>query len=115
MTALAASEHRNTANAATSSASTNCLVGWAARITSRRAVAIRVSPPWRNSTPLARSPSKHSFRLCAPDGRARVETGLLGAYNVSNLMAVAAVVILYVAALYAKNLRGMLPKFPAAA
>ena len=28
---------------------------------------------------------------------------------------VAAVVILYVAALYAKNLRGMLPKFPAAA
>ncbi len=28
---------------------------------------------------------------------------------------VAAVVILYGAALYAKNLRGMLPKFPAAA
>jgi UDP-N-acetylmuramoyl-L-alanyl-D-glutamate--2,6-diaminopimelate ligase len=34
-----------------------------------------------------------SFRLCAPNGRARVETGLLGRYNVSNLLAVAAVLI----------------------
>ena len=33
------------------------------------------------------------FRLCAPNGRARVETGLLGRYNVSNLLAVAAVLI----------------------
>jgi UDP-N-acetylmuramyl-tripeptide synthetase len=31
------------------------------------------------------------FRLCAPSGRALVETGLLGRYNVSNLLAVAAV------------------------
>lgn len=33
------------------------------------------------------------FRLCAPNGRAQVETGLLGRYNVSNLLAVAAVLI----------------------
>ena len=33
------------------------------------------------------------FRLCAPNGRALVETGLLGRYNVSNLLAVAAVLI----------------------
>lgn len=33
------------------------------------------------------------FRLCAPSGRAVVETGLLGRYNVSNLLAVAAVLI----------------------
>ena len=33
------------------------------------------------------------FRLCAPNGRADVETGLLGHYNVSNLLAVAAVLI----------------------
>jgi len=33
------------------------------------------------------------FRLCAPTGRALVETGLLGRYNVSNLLAVAAVLI----------------------
>ena len=31
------------------------------------------------------------FRLCAPNGRATVETGLLGRYNVANLLAVAAV------------------------
>ena len=34
-----------------------------------------------------------SFRLCAPNGRALVETGLLGRYNVSNLLAVAAVLV----------------------
>ena len=33
------------------------------------------------------------FWLCTPNGRARVETGLLGRYNVSNLLAVAAVLI----------------------
>ncbi len=33
------------------------------------------------------------FRLCAPNGRTQVETGLLGNYNVSNLLAVAAVLI----------------------
>ncbi len=33
------------------------------------------------------------FRLCAPNGRAQVETGLLGRYNISNLLAVAAVLI----------------------
>ena len=33
------------------------------------------------------------FRLCAPSGRAMVETALLGRYNVSNLLAVAAVLI----------------------
>ncbi len=33
------------------------------------------------------------FRLCAPNGRALVETGLLGRYNVANLLAVAAVLI----------------------
>jgi UDP-N-acetylmuramoyl-L-alanyl-D-glutamate--2,6-diaminopimelate ligase len=33
------------------------------------------------------------FRLAAPNGRASVETGLLGRYNVSNLLAVAAVLI----------------------
>ena len=33
------------------------------------------------------------FRLCAPTGRALVETGLLGRYNISNLLAVAAVLI----------------------
>ena len=33
------------------------------------------------------------FRLCAPNGRARVETGLLGRYNIANLLAVAAVLI----------------------
>jgi UDP-N-acetylmuramoyl-L-alanyl-D-glutamate--2,6-diaminopimelate ligase len=33
------------------------------------------------------------FRLCTPAGRATVETGLLGRYNVSNLLAVAAVLI----------------------
>ncbi|MFZ4538244.1 UDP-N-acetylmuramoyl-L-alanyl-D-glutamate--2,6-diaminopimelate ligase [Propionivibrio sp.] len=33
------------------------------------------------------------FLLCAPNGRALVETGLLGRYNVSNLLAVAAVLI----------------------
>ncbi|MEI7612385.1 MAG: UDP-N-acetylmuramoyl-L-alanyl-D-glutamate--2,6-diaminopimelate ligase [Betaproteobacteria bacterium] len=33
------------------------------------------------------------FRLCAPSGRAQVETGLLGRYNVSNLLAAAAVLI----------------------
>ncbi len=33
------------------------------------------------------------FRLCAPTGRALVETGLLGRYNVANLLAVAAVLI----------------------
>ena len=31
------------------------------------------------------------FRLCAPNGRARVETRLFGRYNLSNLLAVAAV------------------------
>lgn len=33
------------------------------------------------------------FTLCAPGGRARVETHLIGRYNVSNLLAVAAVLI----------------------
>jgi len=33
------------------------------------------------------------FRLCAPNGRALVETGVIGRYNVSNLLAVAAVLI----------------------
>ena len=33
------------------------------------------------------------FRLYAPNGRAAIETGLLGRYNVSNLLAVAAVLI----------------------
>lgn len=33
------------------------------------------------------------FRLCAPNGRAGVETALLGRYNVANLLAVAAVLI----------------------
>jgi UDP-N-acetylmuramyl-tripeptide synthetase len=33
------------------------------------------------------------FRLCAPNGRALIETELLGRYNVSNLLAVAAVLI----------------------
>jgi UDP-N-acetylmuramoyl-L-alanyl-D-glutamate--2,6-diaminopimelate ligase len=33
------------------------------------------------------------FRLCAPTGRALVETGIIGRYNVSNLLAVAAVLI----------------------
>ncbi|HPT51168.1 MAG TPA: UDP-N-acetylmuramoyl-L-alanyl-D-glutamate--2,6-diaminopimelate ligase [Accumulibacter sp.] len=33
------------------------------------------------------------FRLCAPNGRAIVETRLLGRYNISNLLAVAAVLI----------------------
>ena len=33
------------------------------------------------------------FTLCAPNGRAPVESGLLGRYNVSNLLAVAAVLI----------------------
>lgn len=33
------------------------------------------------------------FRLCAPNGRALVETGLLGRFNVSNLLAAAAVLI----------------------
>jgi len=33
------------------------------------------------------------FRLCTPKGRATVETGLLGRYNVANLLAVAAVLI----------------------
>ncbi|MCB1941385.1 MAG: UDP-N-acetylmuramyl-tripeptide synthetase, partial [Candidatus Accumulibacter sp.] len=33
------------------------------------------------------------FRLCAPNGRAQVESGLLGSYNVANLLAVAAVLI----------------------
>ena len=33
------------------------------------------------------------FRLCAPNGRALVETGLCGRFNVSNLLAVAAVLI----------------------
>jgi UDP-N-acetylmuramyl tripeptide synthase len=33
------------------------------------------------------------FRLGAPSGRAEVETGVLGRYNVSNLLAVAAVLL----------------------
>ena len=33
------------------------------------------------------------FRLCAPSGRADVETGLLGRYNVANLLAAAAVLV----------------------
>ena len=33
------------------------------------------------------------FRLCTPNGRAMVETGLLGRYNISNLLAVAAVLV----------------------
>jgi UDP-N-acetylmuramyl-tripeptide synthetase len=33
------------------------------------------------------------FRLCAPNGRALVETGVIGRYNVSNLLAVAAVLL----------------------
>jgi UDP-N-acetylmuramyl-tripeptide synthetase len=33
------------------------------------------------------------FRLCAPSGRAQIETRLLGRYNVSNLLAVAAVLL----------------------
>lgn len=33
------------------------------------------------------------FRLCAPNGRAEVETMLMGRYNVSNLLAVAAVLV----------------------
>ncbi|WP_291849920.1 UDP-N-acetylmuramoyl-L-alanyl-D-glutamate--2,6-diaminopimelate ligase [Accumulibacter sp.] len=33
------------------------------------------------------------FHLCAPNGRALVETGLLGRYNVANLLAVAAVLL----------------------
>ena len=33
------------------------------------------------------------FRLCTPNGRGMVETGLLGRYNISNLLAVAAVLV----------------------
>ena len=33
------------------------------------------------------------FRLCAPNGRATVDTGLVGRFNVSNLLAVAAVLV----------------------
>lgn len=33
------------------------------------------------------------FRLCTPNGRAWVETGVIGRYNVSNLLAVAAVLL----------------------
>lgn len=33
------------------------------------------------------------FRLCTPNGRSLVETGLFGCYNVSNLLAVAAVLL----------------------
>jgi UDP-N-acetylmuramyl-tripeptide synthetase len=33
------------------------------------------------------------FRLCAPNGRVQIDTGLMGRYNVSNLLAVAAVLI----------------------
>lgn len=39
------------------------------------------------------TPSGLRFLLSAPNGRARVETGLIGRYNVSNLLAVAAVLI----------------------
>ena len=34
-----------------------------------------------------------SFRLCTPVGRARVETGIVGRYNLSNMLAVASVLI----------------------
>ena len=34
-----------------------------------------------------------SFRLCAPSGRARVETGIVGRYNLSNMLAVACVLL----------------------
>ncbi len=39
------------------------------------------------------TPNGLRFMLCAPGGRAQVQTGLLGRYNVSNLLAVAAVLI----------------------
>ncbi|WP_319241076.1 UDP-N-acetylmuramoyl-L-alanyl-D-glutamate--2,6-diaminopimelate ligase [uncultured Propionivibrio sp.] len=51
------------------------------------------------------------FRLCTPAGRAVVETGLLGRYNISNLLAVAAV--LFDAGLapsaIAERLAGLMP------
>jgi len=46
------------------------------------------------------------FRLCAPQGRAVVESGLLGRFNVSNLLAVAAV--LFDAGLSAAEVAGRL-------
>lgn len=39
------------------------------------------------------TPDGLSFRLCTPKGRVRVETGLIGRFNVSNLLAVAAVLL----------------------
>ena len=39
------------------------------------------------------TPEGMRFRLCAPNGRVLVETGLIGRFNVSNLLAVAAVLI----------------------
>ena len=39
------------------------------------------------------TPNGLRFRLSAPNGRARVETGIVGRYNLSNLLAVAAVLL----------------------
>ncbi len=39
------------------------------------------------------TPDGLRFRLCTPNGRALVETGLIGGFNVSNLLAVAAVLL----------------------
>ncbi len=50
------------------------------------------------------------FRLAAPTGRALVETGLLGRYNVSNLLAVAAVLI--DAGMTPENVAGRLAALP---
>ena len=59
---------------------------------------------------VAETPAGLRFRLVLPNGRADVETGLLGRYNVANLLAVAAV--LYDAGLEAGEIAGRLAALP---
>lgn len=56
------------------------------------------------------APTGLSFSLILPNGRAEVETGLLGRYNLSNLLAVAAV--LYDAGLKASEIAARLEALP---
>ena len=56
------------------------------------------------------TPAGLRFRLCLPNGRVSVETGLLGRYNLSNLLAVAAV--LYDAGLAAGEIGERLAALP---
>jgi len=63
------------------------------RIGYTQAAASVAQPGTVSAEDVQATPEGLRFRLCAPGGRALVETGLIGRFNVSNLLAVAAVLL----------------------